>query len=184
MIFTYLTRADMYMQCVHRSVAPGERFIVPWLEVRENRAVRMAMNNGALAWESQDGEPHIPGSAVLPTAGERAESERRTQEARKAAAEKAERKLEERRRADDEAVKANMARMGHFKVPGAGARAKVAPVARAEKPVTREDLIADDRPKSLADIVRHNRAVKAFGAGQAGRAGQAGDEQPKSKGAK
>ena len=162
MIFTNLTGAGLYMQCCHREVAPGEQFIVPWLEVRENRAVRLAMNNGALAWESEPGEPLVPGSPVLPTAKELAAAKARREAEAKA---KARREAEERKarmEADDRAVKANMARMGRFDVPQLKPRTKVAGTVSREKPITRDDVIADGKPRSLADIVRHNKAVRTF----------------------
>ena len=163
MIFTNLTRASMYMQCCHREVPPGGNFIVPWYSVKENRAVRCAMNNGALAWESEEGEPEVPGSPVLPSKAERAKQERKRRAARKAAEAESNKRREAKMKSDDEAVKANMARMGNFDVPQVKPRRKADSVAKREKPITREDVIADDKPKSLADIVRHNRAVKAFG---------------------
>ena len=167
MKFTNLTRAGMYMQCCHREVEPGGTFIVPWLAAKSNRALRLAMNNGAVAWESEDGEPHIPGSPAVQTEEQRKAAELKRAERRRAKAADAAKRLEAQRRADDEAVKANMARMGNFNVPQVKSYKKVQSVASREKPISREDVISGDKPRSLADIVRHNRAVKAFGTGKA-----------------
>lgn len=163
MIFTNITRSSMYMQCCHREVPSGGSFIVPWFRVKDNRAVRCAMRNGDLAWQSMAGEPEVPGSPVLPTKAERAKQERRRKAAKKAAEAESRKRREAKMKSDDEAVKANMARMGNFNVPQVKPRRKADAVAKREKPITREDVISDDKPKSLADIVRHNRAVKAFG---------------------
>lgn len=167
MIFTNLTGAGLYMQCCHREVAPGEQFIVPWLSVRDNRAVRAAMNNGALAWESEPGEPNVPGSPKLPTREERAAAEAK---ARAESAEKerlAASELQKRMTADDDAVRANMKRMGRFDVPQLKPRRAIVKAAIREKPVTEADVISDGKPKSLADIARHNRAVRTLGQGAA-----------------
>ena len=166
MKFTNLTRAGMYMQCCHREVAPGESFIVPWLSVKDNRPVRLAMRNGALAWESEDGEPTVPGSAALPSEAERARIADRRKAERKAREAKEADRMNRQRKADDESVKANMARMGNFDVPQVREYGKPKAVRSGDKPVTRADVISGDKPKSLADIVRHNRAVKAFGTSQ------------------
>lgn len=191
MTFTNITRAGLYMQCVHREVAPGETFIVPWLEARENRALRAAMNNRAVAWESQEGEPEVPGSVKLPTAEERAQHAKELAEKRAAAKAEAARKLREQQARDDRGVKANMARMGRFNVPDTRLQLKKVEAVATERPITRADIIADDKPKSLADIVRHNRAVRivkvvdrmqAKRANQANQANQAKrDENSKSE---
>ena len=182
MIFTNVTCAGIYMQCCHREVAPGESFVAPWLEVRENRAVRLAMADGALAWESEDGEPFIEGSAKLPSAAEREKAKRRRDDDRKARKAEEASELRDRRRRDDEAVKANMARMGSFNVPKLSPR--LAPRKRVsyEKPITREDVISDGKPKSLSDIMRHNRAVKRFGGGEGAAEGKAPSGVPEAEG--
>ena len=167
MKFTNLTRAGMYMQCCHREVAPGETFIVPWLAAKGNRAVRLAMNSGALAWESEEGEPHVPGSPAVPTEAQRKAEELKRAEHRRAKAAESAKRLDAQRKADDAAVKANMARMGSFDVPQVKSYKKVQAAASREKPISREDVISDDKPRSLADIIRHNRAVRTFGAGKA-----------------
>ena len=162
MTFTNVTSAGIYMQCCHREVAPGESFTVSWLEAKDNRAVRMAMRAGALAWESGPDEPLIEGSVKLPSVKERESI--KAERAAKEKARKAEeaKRLDEQMRRDDETVKANMANMGHFSVPRVTPVRKRVDTGPREKPITREDVIADDKPKSLADIMRHNRAVKKF----------------------
>ena len=178
MTFTNMTRAGLYFTCCHREVEPGGSFEIPWPEVKDNRAIRFAMRDGSLGWVSGNGEPHIPGSAHVPTAEELAE---------KAAKEKAE--AEERRKAEeaelakrmaetDAAVKANMARMGHFDMPKRIPRRQPARAKADEKPITKADIITDGAPKSLADVMRHNRAVQAVNAVNAAEAIKSGKGKP------
>ena len=166
MTFTNISRRDLYMQCCHRVVSPGESFSLPWADAEGSRGVRAAMADGALAWEPDPGEPDIPGSPAVPErltpegakarSKARAEAKARDDEAKAKA-------LAERMKAADEGVKANMARMGHFDVPTLSPRLPPRKAAREEPPPSRDDVISEgDAPKSLADIVRHNRAVKSF----------------------
>lgn len=164
MIFTNVTGAGIYMQCCHREVAPGGSFVIPWLDVREDRAVRVAMRAGALAWKSEKGEPEVPGSPSERVAELEARRRERVEAESKAEAE-AGAEAARRREADDAAVRENMSKMGNFDVPQVKPRKRVEAAVSREKPITRDDVISGDRPKSLSDIVRHNRAVKAF-AGQ------------------
>ena len=114
---------------------------------------------GLLAWESELGEPFVEGSPAVPRPDPDAEAKA---VARREAQAKA---VELRRERDNCAVSENMARMGSFDVPS------VAPFTGAERrevaeaPVTEADVIPD-APKSLADIRRHNMAVRKFGKGR------------------
>lgn len=180
MKFTNLTRRGLYFGCCHREVEPGGSFELPWLVAQSDRAVRAAMADKVIGWESQGDEPEIPGSPHVPTEAEKAEAK-----AKREAAAKAKREAEEaamrKRMADDEAgMKANMARMGNFKVPGPVPRRAPERAAAKERPVTKADIIADGKPKSLADVMRHNRAVKQLGSGLqadgSGKSGQAGSK--------
>lgn len=181
MKFTNVTHRGLYFQCCHREVEPGGSFFAPWLSARHDRAVRSAMADGSLAWESGNGEPHVPGSRKLPTAQERdAALARRKAEA--AERRRADEEAMQRRMAEDNAgVSANMARMGHFDVPKPIPRRAPAQAVAAERPVTREDIIRDDRPQSLAAIVRHNRAIRIV---ERTRGGDAGTNPSKDKGKK
>ena len=164
MTFTNITKGGIYLQCCHREVEPGGTFTVPWLRGRTDRGLRAAMASGVLAWESGKDEPEVPGSPRLRTPEERAKLaywKKRAADAKREAEEKA---LREKMRADDEGVKANMARMGRFDLPKPVPRRAPERAAARERPVTRADIIVDRKPASLADVVRHNRAVQALGA--------------------
>lgn len=173
MTFTNMTRAGLYFTCCHREVEPGGSFEIPWPEVKDDRAIRFAMRDGSLGWVSGKDEPHIPGSAHVPTAEELAEKAAKDQaeaEERRKAEEAA---LAKRMAETDEAVKANMARMGHFDMPKRIPRRQPARDKAAEKPITKADIITDGAPKSLADAMRHNRAVRAANAANAANAAAA-----------
>lgn len=159
MVFTNISGKGMYLTCCHREIAPGSSFVVPWHKVNRDRAVRSAMNAGALAWESSAGDPDIPGSPPIPDPSVAEKAAAAREASRAAAAERVSRKMAE----DDREVKANMARMGNFDVPVLSRRAtKVEAVVR-EDPVTEADVIAEgDKPLSLEGIRRHNRAVRAL----------------------
>lgn len=172
MKFTNLTRRGLYFTCCHREVEPGGSFELPWLAARDDRAVRAAMADGAVGWESQGDEPEVPGSPHVPTQAELAEAEAKREAEAEAKREADERAMRRRMAEDDAGVRANMARMGHFKVPGPVPRRAPERAAAKERPVTKADIIVDGRPRSLADVMRHNRAVRQLGAdGQAGQAG-------------
>ena len=172
MTFTNMTCAGLYFTCCHREVEPGGSFEIPWPEAKDNRAIRFAMRDGSLGWVSGRDEPHIPGSAHVPTAEELAEK------AAKAQAEAEERRKAEeaalaKRMADtDAAVKANMARMGRFDMPKRIPRRQPARGKAKEKPITRADIITEGAPKSLAEAMRHNRAVQAANAVEAIKSGR------------
>ena len=179
MKFTNITRAGMYFRCCGREVEPGGTFYAPWLSAKHDRAVRAAMRDGVLAWEPGKGEPDVPGSPVVPSERERAEARKRAEaEARKRRAEE-EREMQERIERDNEAVSRNMANMGHFDMPKPIPRRAPSRTVAVDRPVTGADIIQDDRPRSLAAIVRHNRAIKvverAKNAGNAGSTGNTGD---------
>jgi len=160
MVFTNVSEAGIYLQCCHREVEPGGTFYVPWLKASHDRGLVAAMQSGNLAWTSEKDEPTVPGSP----APDRLEKKRAAQ--RKAASAKAEAEAAAVRQQEAEqtaAQKANMTRMGRFDVPQLTRYEKVKAV-RTEKPVTAADVIAGDSgPKSLADIRRHNKAVKTLG---------------------
>ena len=176
MKFTNMTRAGLYFTSCHREVAPGESFELSWLEAKGDRAIRAAMRDGAVAWESGKDEPHVPGSATPPGAATAAEqAAARQEEAARRRADAA--RVQARQAADDRALKEHMSRMGKFKVPGPiPRRAPERPGAR-EKPVTAADIISDGKPKSLADVIRHNRAVRLVQAQEAAKAAKAKREQ-------
>lgn len=160
MKFTNITRAGMYFTCCHREVAPGESFYAPWLTARNDRAVRTAMREGVVAWESGKGEPEVPGSPRIPSAEARA-----AQAAAHKAEAAAQRRVDAarakaRRDADNKAVGEQMARMGKFKVPGPIPLRQPERVGERERPITAADIISSGKPQSLADVIRHNRAVR------------------------
>jgi hypothetical protein len=168
----------MYFRCCGREVEPGGTFYAPWLSAKHDRAVRAAMRDGVLAWEPGKGEPDVPGSPVVPSERERAEARKRAEdEAEKRRAEE-ERAMQERMKRDNEAVSRNMANMGNFDMPKPIPRRAPTRAVAADRPVTGADIIQDDRPRSLAAIVRHNRAIKvverAKSAGNTGDAGNTG----------
>lgn len=164
MRFTNLSARGRYFQCCHREVAPLGSFSLPWADVRADRAVRAAMSAGVLAWESEGGDPFVEGSPEVPRRDPGAEA--RAEEARAAAA----REVEERRERDNRAVAENMARMGRFDVPSVAPYTGAERREVAEAPATEADVIPG-APRSLADIRRHNMAVRRFG-----RAANAGKE--------
>ena len=172
MTFTNMTGAGLYFACCHREVEPGGSFEVPWSAAKDNRAIRFAMRDGSLGWVSGEGEPDIPGSPRVPTAEELAEraakAEAEAEERRKAEADRLAKRMAE----TDEAVKANMARMGHFDMPKRIPRRQPARSKADEKPITRADIITEGAPKSLADAMRHNKAVQAVNAINATKAGK------------
>ncbi len=159
MLFTVLSPGGAYFACCHREVAPLGTFSLPWRDARGDRAVRAAMAAGALAWEPEAGDPAVPGSPAVPRP-DPAEALREA-ERREAAA----REVAERRDRDDRLVSENMARMGRFDVPSAAPYAGAARRDAAEAPATEDDVIAG-APRSLADIRRHNMAVRRFGRGR------------------
>jgi len=178
--FTNLTRRGLYFGCCHREVEPGGSFEVPWLAAKEDRAVRAAMADGAIGWESRGDEPEVPGSPHVPTKAELAEAKARREAEAKAKREADEKAVRKRMAEDEAGMKANMARMGNFKVPGPVPRRAPERAAAKERPITKADIISDGRPRSLADVMRHNRAVRQLGAdgqsGQAVKTGQAGSK--------
>lgn len=160
MKFTNITRAGMYFTCCHREVAPGESFYAPWATVRNDRAVRTAMQEGVVAWESGKDEPEVPGSPKIPSAEVRA-----VQAAARKAEAAAQRRVDAakakaRRDADNKAVGEQMARMGKFEVPGPIPLRQPERVGERERPITAADIISEGKPQSLADVIRHNRAVR------------------------
>lgn len=166
MKFTNVTRAGLYFTCCHREVEPGGSFEVPWLAAKGDRAVRRAMADGSVAWEPRGDEPRIPGSPKAPTAAQKAARARARKEAESEASRKQAERVRAQMKADDEAVKRNMANMGRFKVPGgiplrAPEREKL-----GDRPITEADIISDGSPKSLADVMRHNKAVRLAKANQ------------------
>jgi len=157
----------MYFTCCHREVAPGESFYAPWPTVRNDRAVRTAMQEGVVAWESGKDEPEIPGSPKIPSAEARA-----VQAAARKAEAAAQRRVDAakaraRQDADNEAVGRQMANMGKFKVPGPIPLRQPERTGVGEKPITAADIISDGKPQSLADVIRHNRAVRLVQAQEA-----------------
>ena len=167
MRFTNITRAGMYFTCCHREVAPGESFYAQWLTVRNDRAVRTAMREGVVAWESGKGEPQVPGSPKIPSTEVRA-----AQAAARKAKAAAQRRVDAartkaQRDADNEAVGRQMANMGKFKVPGPIPLRQPERVGEREKPITAADIISNGKPQSLADVIRHNRAVRLVQAQEA-----------------
>lgn len=160
MTFTNISSSGIYLTCCHREVAPQGTFSVPWESARRDRGLRAAMNAGVLAWRSDAGEAGVPGSPPVPDF-DAARRAREAEEARAAAEES--RRVREAEAAADRDVKANMSRRGRYDVPQPVKREAKSHRVRTEKPVTREDVIRD-RPKSLDDIRRHNRAVHRFGA--------------------
>jgi len=158
--FTNITRAGMYFTCCHREVAPGESFYAPWPTVRNDRAVRTAMQEGVVAWESGKDEPEVPGSPRIPSAEARAAqaAARKAKEAAQHRADAARAKAQ--RDADNKAVGEQMARMGTFKVPGPIPLRQPERVGERERPITAADIISSGKPQSLADVIRHNRAVR------------------------
>lgn len=179
MKFTNVTRAGLYFTCCHREVEPGGSFEVPWLAAREDRAVRRAMADGSVAWEPRGDEPRIPGSPKAPTAAQKAAMARARKEAESEASRRQAEQVRARMAADEEAVKRNMANMGRFDVPGPIPRRQPSRAVASEKPVTSADIISDGSPRSLAEAMRHNRAVKLMhehgdGGVEAGKAGEQG----------
>ena len=160
MKFTNISPAGVYLQCCHREVDPGDSFSVPWGEFHDNRALREAMRAGVLAWESEKDEPHVPGSVKLPSDAERSAERDRKAKAKAADDKRKQEELAARKARDDEAVKRNMARMGKFNVPQVTPFKRVSEAVSKEAPITKADVIADDKPTSLASIRRHNKAVK------------------------
>lgn len=156
MLFTNLSAQGRYFQCCHREVRPLGTFSAPWGDVERDRAVRGAMSMGLLAWESERGEPFVEGSPAVPKPDPDAEATVLASREAKV------REVELRRERDNREVSENMARMGSFDVPS------MAPYTGAEHrdveeaPVTEADVIPA-APKSLADIRRHNMAVRKFG---------------------
>lgn len=133
------------------------------------------MADKVIGWESQGDEPEVPGSPHVPTAEEIAEAKAKREAEAKAKREADEKAMRKRMAEDEAGMKANMARMGNFKVPGPVPRRAPERAVARERPVTRADIIADGKPKSLADVMRHNKAVKQLGAGlRAGAPGQSG----------
>lgn len=167
MKFTNITRAGMYFTCCHREVAPGESFYAPWLTVRNDRAVRTAMREGVVAWESGKGEPAVPGSPKIPSAEVRA-AQAAARKAEAAAQRRVDAaKAKARQDADNKAVGEQMARMGTFKVPGPIPLRQPERVGERERPITAADIISNGKPQSLADVIRHNRAVRLVQAQEA-----------------
>lgn len=169
MRFTSLSSRAAYYAVCHRDVPPGGTFSVPWAVAESSRAVRGAMEAGLLAWESERGEPEVPGSPPVPARDPEAEARaaREAEEAR--AARRAE--IEALMERDNRAVAENMAGMGHFDVPSVEPFTGAAARAAEEAPPTEADVIAGV-PGSLSDILRHNRAVRRFGGGHDGREGR------------
>lgn len=180
MTFTNVTEGGMYFRCCHREVEPGGTFVVPWLVAKDDRAVRAAMADGVLAWTSGKDEPEVPGSPRLRTPEERAKLEAWKRRAADAKREAEEKTVREKMRADEEGMKANMARMGHFDMPKTVVRRTPERASAKERPVTKADIIVDRKPMSLADVMRHNKAVQILGAdgkraADSAKAGEAGD---------
>ena len=150
MTFTNVTRRGLYFACCHREVEPGGSFTVPWFKVRRDRAIRAAMNEKAVAWTSGKDEPTIAGSPRIPAPKV------------KAMAVDTGAKIREQKAKDDAAVRANMAKSGTYDVPQLKPREVRSRKVVTEKPVTQADIIATGKPKSLADIRRHNVAVHTF----------------------
>ena len=147
MKFTNVSGHSLYMQCCHREVTHLGTFSVPWLQGRTDRGLRMAMRAGALAWESERDEPIMPGSPKIPK--------------RKPAPKQPDASAElQRERANNEALRRNMSRMGQFDLPQLKPRNVKAKTVSTEKPVTAADVIRNGAPKSLADIQRHNKAIR------------------------
>lgn len=147
MKFTNVSGHSIYMQCCHREVAHLGTFSVPWLQGRDDRGLRAAMNAGALAWASEHDEPVVPGSPAVPK--------------RRPVPKKPDARAElQRERTHNEALKENMSRMGRFAVPQLKPRTVKAKTVSTEKPVTAADVIRAGAPKSLADIQRHNKAIR------------------------
>ena len=169
MKFTNMTCRGLYFRCCHREVEPGGSFELPWLAAKDDRAVRAAMADRAIGWESQGDEPEVPGSPHVPTRAELAAAKAKREAEAKAKREADEKAMRKRMAEDEAGMRANMARMGNFKVPGPVPRRAPERAAAKERPITKADIIADGKPRSLADVMRHNRAVKQLGAGmQAG----------------
>jgi hypothetical protein len=76
------------------------------------------MADKVIGWESQGDEPEIPGSPHVPTEAEKAEAKAKREAEAKAKREAEEAAMRKRMAADEAGMKANMARMGNFKVPG------------------------------------------------------------------
>lgn len=167
MKFTNMTRAGIYFTGCHREVAPGESFYVPWLAAQNDRAIRAAMRDGAVAWESEGDEPHVPGSAVPPSAEARAAATAKAKAEAAAQRRVDAAKARARRDADNEAVGRQMAHMGKFKVPGPIPLRQPERAGVGEKPITAADIISSGKPQSLADVIRHNRAVRLVQAQEA-----------------
>lgn len=173
MKFTNMSSAGVYFTCCHREVEPGGSFDVPWLEAQNNRAVRAAMADGTLAWESSGDEPVIPGSAHVPTAAEKAKAEAMKKAEEEARMKSEAEALRRRKAADAKALKENMARMGKFKVPGPIPHRTPERAGVKDRPITKADIISNGKPQSLADVMRHNKAVKLVHAQEAVKARQA-----------
>jgi len=176
--FTNMTRAGIYFTSCHREVAPGESFYAPWLQAQDDRAIRAAMRDGAVAWESEGDEPHVPGSAVPPSAEVKAAAKAKTEAAARKARAEAAAKARAVQDADNEAVGRQMANMGKFKVPGPIPLRQPERAGVGEKPITAADIISEGKPQSLADVIRHNRAVRLVQAQEAAaKAAQTRQEQ-------
>lgn len=158
MTFTNIAAVGFYLQCCHREVEPGGSFRVPWERARTDRGLRMAMNAGQLAWREDRGEAKVPGSPRIPNRA-RAVAALGVSEASAATAAA----VRAHRAKADAGVKANQANAGRYDIPQEVKREVRTKAVETEKPVTRADLITDGRPKSLADIRKHNKAVHAFG---------------------
>lgn len=160
MTFTNIAAVGFYLQCCHREVEPGGSFRVPWARARTDRGLRMAMNAGQLAWREDKGEAKVPGSPRIPSTAIGKAVALGVSEASAAAKAAA---VRAHRAKADAGVKANQANAGRYDIPQEVRREIRTQAVETEKPVTREDIITDDKPKSLADIRKHNKAVHAFG---------------------
>lgn len=159
MTFTNISGIALYLTCCHREVEPAGTFSVPWESAKRDRALRAAMNDGRLAWREDAGEAKVPRSPRVPDFNARAKAARAAQA--KAQAE-ADAKTAAEKAEAERAVQANMARRGRYDVPQPVKREVQAKRVATEKPVTRADVITSGKPKSLADIRRHNKAVQQF----------------------
>lgn len=160
MTFTNISGRSIYLQCCHREVEPRGTFSVQWGLCSKDRGLRAAMAAGALAWVSGPNDPEVPGSPKLPAPGEQAKRAAARKAAAQAKRDAEAKAVAERKARDDRAVGANMARMGRFDVPKLTPRRKADYGVKQEAPVTAADIIRDDKPESLAAIVRHNKAIK------------------------
>lgn len=178
MKFTNMTRAGIYFTCCHREVAPGDSFFVPWLVAQRDRALLAAMSDGVVAWESGKDEPHVPGSRRAPTESEKSAMAAKARAASERAAKARDAEVKARVAKDDAGVREHMSRMGEFKVPGPIPRRTPERRRAGERPITTADIITTGKPRSLADIVRHNKAVQMARAAKAlvdkAKAGDAG----------